>query len=247
MMAPSTLSQQRAAWEWWNAETREKHLGEISRDQRDNVTRWLQNLGLHNLNLIDVGCGAGWLCPTLTMYGYVTATDLSSDLLARAQRRFPLATFVAGDFMELSFPEGHFDVVVSLEVLAHVEDQPAFVAKLARLLNDSGLLMLATQNRPVLERLNHVPPPPPGALRRWVSESELRTLLDPYFEVLELKAITPRANRYPWRLVCNNNADKFLHAMFGDTPKRLKERFGWGWTLMTLARKRNILDGVAQQ
>ena len=246
MMAP-TMGEQRVAWEWWNAETREKSLGEISTDQRDHVQRWLQRLGRHDLHIIDVGCGAGWLTPTLTSFGYVTATDLSSDLLARAQLRFPLAKFVPGDFMALPFPQKHFDAVISLEVLAHVEDQPAFVAKLASLLSDGGLLMLATQNKPVLEKLNNVPPPPDGALRRWVDEAELRALLDPHFEVLELKAITPRVNRYPWRLVCNNKADKFLHALFGNAPKRLKERLGWGWTLMTLARKRKIFDGLEQQ
>lgn len=232
------LAAQRAAWERWNAETREQRLGEVSADQRDYVVAWLERLGRTDLDIIDVGCGAGWLCPSLVSFGRVTGTDFSEDVLARAQERMPEVRFIAGDFMSLPFEASSFDVVVSLEVLSHVADQPAFVAKLAQLLRPSGMLMLATQNRPVLERLNRVPPPASGAIRQWLDADELTVLLSPHFDIWEMKAITPRANRFPWKLVSNNKVDGALHVLFGDGPKRLKERLGWGWTLMTLARKR---------
>jgi 2-polyprenyl-3-methyl-5-hydroxy-6-metoxy-1,4-benzoquinol methylase len=222
-----TLAAQRAAWERWNAETREQRLGEISTDQRDYVLAWLERLGRSDLDIIDVGCGAGWLCPSMARFGRVTGTDFSADVLARAQQRMPDEAPA-------------FDVVVSLEVLSHVADQPAFVAKLARLLRPNGMLMLATQNRPVLERLNRVPPPEAGAIRQWVDRDELTALLSPHFDIWELKAITPRANRFPWKLVSNNKVDRALGMLFGEGPKRFKERLGWGWTLMTLARKRDM-------
>lgn len=235
-----TLAAQRAAWERWNAETREQRLGEISTDQRDCVLAWLQRLGRTDLDIIDVGGGAGWLCPSMARFGRVTGTDFSADVLARAQERMPEVRFIAGDFMSLPFEASSFDVVVSLEVLSHVADQTAFVAKVAQLLRPSGMLMLATQNRPVLERLNRVPPPEPGAIRQWVDRDELNALLSPRFDIWEMNAITPRANRFPWKLVSNNKVDKALKALFGEGPKRFKERLGWGWTLMTLARKRDI-------
>lgn len=234
------LAAQRAAWERWNAETREQRLGEVSTDQRDYVVAWLERLGRTDLDIIDVGCGAGWLCPSLVSFGRVTGTDFSEDVLARAQERMPDITFIGGDLMSLPFESSSFDVVVSLEVLSHVADQPAFVAKLAHLLRPNGMLMLATQNRPVLERLNRVPPPEPGAIRQWVDRDELNALLSPRFDIWEIKAITPRANRFPWKLVSNSRVDTAMKALFGEGPKRFKERLGWGWTLMTLARKRDI-------
>lgn len=233
-----TPEQQRLAWEKWNAETREKRLSEVSADQRDYVVAWLERLGSKDLDIIDVGCGAGWLCPSLEPFGRVTATDFCADTLGRAQARMPAIKFVPGDFMALTFEAGGYDVVVSLEVLSHVTDQAAFVARLARLLRPNGTLMLATQNRPTLEQLNNVPPPAPGSIRQWVDRDQLTALLSPHFEILEMHAITPRANRMPWRLVSNNKVDAVLRALFGDAPKRWKERLGWGWTLMTLARKR---------
>ncbi|GAM99842.1 hypothetical protein U91I_03497 [alpha proteobacterium U9-1i] len=155
----------------------------------------------------------------------------------------PQVSFVAGDFMNLQFEDEGFDVVVSLEMLAHVADQSGFIAKLARLLRPGGVLILATQNRRVLEKLNRVPPPARGSIRKWVDETELRELLSPHFDINELVTITPKANRFPWRLVSNNKLDPVLRALFGNAPKRLKERLGWGWTIMTLAHKREASGG----
>ena len=85
----------------------------------------------------------------------------------RSRSSFPLNSieetprFVTGDFGALEFG-GQFDVIIALEVLSHVVDQAAFVAKAARLLKPGGQLMLTTQNRPVLERYNRQPPVDPG-------------------------------------------------------------------------------------
>lgn len=158
-----------------------------------------------------------WLAGTwLANYGRVTATDLADEVLVRARARHPETTFLAGDFMDLDLAEGSFDVVVSLEVLSHVADQPAFLERCSSLLREGGLLMLATQNRPVLERLNDVPPPRPGQLRKWVDAQELRTLLEPHFEVHELFSVTPRCNkRHPFRLLTSIRVERALRPHLG--------------------------------
>lgn len=69
------------------------------------IDRWLTQLGRHDLDIIEVGCGAGWLCDRLTKFGRVTGTDLSHEVLARAANRWPSVNYVAGDFMQLDFPE----------------------------------------------------------------------------------------------------------------------------------------------
>jgi 2-polyprenyl-3-methyl-5-hydroxy-6-metoxy-1,4-benzoquinol methylase len=158
-------------------------------------------------------------------------------VLERAQRRLPNVRFVAGDFMALDFGTATFDVITSLEVLSHVADQPAFMAKLARHLRPGGHLMLATQNRPVLERYNRIPPPGPGQLRRWVDRRELTRLLEREFEILELFSITPKANRGVMRILNSRTLNKPVRAMVGRRLDRLKEMAGFGWTLMALARK----------
>lgn len=237
-MALADLAVQRSFWNGWNAEHREHRRHEVSQRQTDVVLDWLASLGRTDLDIVDVGCGAGWLCPQLLRFGRVTGIDLSDEVLARAQQRTPEVRFVAGDFMQVELAPASFDVVVSLEVLSHVADQPAFLHKIAGLLRPGGHLMLATQNRFVLQRFNRVPPPQPGQLRRWVNRPELRRLLRAEFEVQELFSVSPVANRGVMRLVNSRKLNTPIRALFGDRVERLKEAAGLGWTLMALARKR---------
>lgn len=229
---------QEAFWNRWAAEAIGKGNEEISLRQARVITGWLRELGASDLDILEVGCGAGWFCPQLRPFGQVTGTDLSARQIDGAQQRFPDCRFVAGDFMSLELERERYDVVVTLEVLAHVADQPGFVARIAELLKPGGLLMLATQNRPVLERHNRISPPGAGQIRRWVDAEELRSLLIPRFDVIELKSVTPRANRGPMRLVNSRLLNRPVRALLGDRFEEFKERLGLGWTLMALARKR---------
>lgn len=231
---------QRSFWDNWNARHRETGVGEVSSDQKKVVLAWLTATGRTDLDILDVGCGAGWLDPSLKQFGVVTATDLSADVLSRARTRVPHVEFIAGDFMELPFEPASFDVAVSLEVLAHVADQAVFIAKIHSLLRPGGWLMLATQNRPVLERhnMNSIQPAAPGNLRRWTDMAELRALIDPHFEIAEMFTKTPRASQGPMRLINARPVRKLMRAIVGERFEHMKERLGLGWTIMCLARRR---------
>ena len=237
MSAVTPIPLQQRYWNQWNASTREKAIDERSIRQAKVVCEWLSALGRVDLNILEVGCEAAWFTPQLMRFGRVTATDLADEVLARAQLRIPEVEFVAGDFMGLKF-RANFDVAVSLEVLPHVADQSAFIAKIARHLRPDGHLMLATQNRRVLQSFNCIAPPSPGQLRRWVNQRELRMLLHPEFEVLKLYSVTCRATRGLMRLINSRKVNWPVRALVGDRLERLKEAMGLGWTLMALARKR---------
>ena len=258
MARVAPISLQQSFWNRWNASHRENSVDEIPRRQAEIVCGWLNSLGRTDLEIIDVGCGAGWLCRQLLRFGRLTGTDLSDEVLARAQERTPEARLIAGDFMKLDFGPGAFDVIVTLEVLSHVADPRAFLKKLASHLRAGGHLMLATQNRFVLQHLNFIPPPAPGQLRRWVDRRELRDLLAPDFEVLELFAVTPRVGhglgirqwlgakglRWPGPAGAEERGGTLPTARQAD-PVRARRRLaqslealGLGWTLMALARKR---------
>ncbi len=156
---PVTLQQ--SFWNDWNASTREKSLEATSTAQADVILSWLERLGRRDLKIIDIGCGVGWLCSQLAAFGQVTGTDLADEVLARAAVRMSDVRFIAGDFSQLDLGNAKYDVVVSLEVLAHVADQRAFMEQVSNLLTPDGYFMIATQNRPALRR-NAIPPPEPG-------------------------------------------------------------------------------------
>lgn len=228
---------QRHYWNVWNAEKRARALSETSARQRRVVLDWLKKLDRTDMDLLEVGCGAAWMSPWLKPFGHVTATDLSDEAVRAAAERIPDIQFIPGDFFSLSFAPESYDVVVSLEVLSHVGDQQEFVSRIAALLRPGGYLMLATQNRPVLEQMNTVPPTE-GQVRRWVDKTELAALLTPTFDVLELFSATPRGNRGVWRFINSTAVNAPIRAVVGNRFERLKERMGLGWTLMALARKR---------
>lgn len=233
------VEEQRQAWNRWNESTREVRLGRVSELQSASVLRWMTALGRNDLRIIDVGCGTGWMSERLAPFGQVIATDLADEVLQRARTRAPHVRFVSGDFMQLPFEPECFDVAVSLEVLSHVADQPAFMRRVADLLSPGGYFMLATQNRYVLERWSEIAPSAPGYIRHWVSAGALRRLLQPHFDVIELTSVMPVGDQGLLRLV---NSIKLNNAAALVVPRekldRLKEKLFLGHTLLALARKR---------
>lgn len=260
MTRTAPISLQQSFWNQWNTVHREGAIDEVSARQAEVVVGWLDLLGREDLNIIEIGCGTGWLCPRLTRFGRVIATDLSDEVLNRARTRAPEVTFVAGDFMSLDLGTSEFDVVITLEVLSHIGDQRAFIDKLARQLRPGGHLMLATQNRPVLQYLNFIPAPAPGQIRRWVDRRQLRELLTPRFELLELFSVTPkigggfglglgvmrwlRSNGLARPVISERRREAAATLQIGRPASRQHwgaewlEGMGLGWTLMALARKR---------
>jgi 2-polyprenyl-3-methyl-5-hydroxy-6-metoxy-1,4-benzoquinol methylase len=236
MVNPVPMQQQ--FWNEWNSSTREQHLDEVSSRQAKIVRKWLDSMGRRDLDILEVGCGACWFCEELAEYGQVTGTDLSNDVLARAQKRMPHVKLVSGDFMALDFGTEQFDVTVALEVLSHVEDQPAFMAKLAKHLRSNGFLMLATQNQPVLHKYNRLAPPKPGQIRKWVNRQELISLLEKNFVVMNVSSVTLKANRGLMRILSSRTFNRFMALLMGDRFQRFMEANDYGWTLMALAKKR---------
>ncbi|MBL8276378.1 MAG: class I SAM-dependent methyltransferase, partial [Pelomonas sp.] len=160
------IERQSAYWDRWNLKARDaKKLPVSSVRQGNELVATVAALGRNNLAILDLGCGSGWAGALLRPYGRVTATDMVAQTIERAKERYPDIDFRCGDLFEVPLPAEHFDVVVSLEVLSHVADQPAFFERVANLLKPGGLLLLATQNRRVYARWSTVAPPDPDQLR----------------------------------------------------------------------------------
>lgn len=217
----------RSFWNRWNAEAREHGQDQVPLGQARVVERWLGDR--RGLRILDAGCGVGWMSERLAAHGDVVAIDLADEVLDRAQRRLPQVHFRAGDLMTVDLGEG-YDVVVTLEVLSHVPDLPRYLRRLHDALRPGGQLFLATQNKPVLSRLNRLPPPGPGQLRHWVDRAELRGLVtDAGFEVERLFVITPQSNVGITRVLAK------AARMTRTGP--VLARLGFGWTIMLSARR----------
>ena len=235
------VSEQIASWDAWNgAAKRHERLGTASARQWQRLEQRLRALQRTDLAIVDVGCGSGWTCQRLLPFGTVTGTDLSPKTIETAAERVPGAKFIAGNLFDVPLPLGAFDVAVSLEVLAHVADQPALVRRLADLLADGGRLFLATQNRPVLERWSQIGSPIPGTIRRWVDHRTLRGLLDPCFIDIEIESVYPVGDRGLLRILNSVKLNRLAATIFSEQAiEGWKERRMLGHTLLAWARKRS--------
>jgi ubiquinone/menaquinone biosynthesis C-methylase UbiE len=233
-----SIEMQQSFWNRWHSANPNPGIGAKHRRQAEIVRTWLSRLGRADLRIIEVGCGSAWFTPALREFGSVTATDLADEPLAHARARMPDVEFITGDFMTIDFGSAPFDAAILLEVLGNVADQAGFVAKLARLVRPGGHLMLAIQNRPVLQKYNSVRPPEPGQVRHWTSAAELRDLLRGDFDVLRLYSVTVRADHGFLHRVTTGKASVPMKLVFGSRAERVWEWLGFGWTLMALARRR---------
>ncbi len=94
-------------------------------------------LPLSGCAVLDVGTGTGRAAIGLARAGAaVVGVDASSEMLevarARAESAGVSVTFDVGDAHALPFPDGHFDVAVSLRVLMHTPDWRRCVGELCR-------------------------------------------------------------------------------------------------------------------
>lgn len=234
------MEDQRHFWNEWNAKNREQNckLATVNQRQAQMAIEWVKNIGRQDLDILEVGCGSGWFCQQLVPFGKVTGTDLSDEVLGRSAINFPQVKFMAGSFFHLDFPQNGFDFVVSLEVLAHVDDQDGFLKKIAKLLRPGGYFSIATQNKFVLSRWSQIPPKGEGQIRKWVDFRTLKHLLSKYFEIVLITSIVPVGDRGILRWTNAPKINRFL-SVFA-LPSRIesfKERLFLGHTLMALVRK----------
>ena len=96
-----------------------------------------------NGDVLEVGCGPGWLWTSLKTPLNLTLTDLSAGMVAEAAARVGARALVA-DAQDLPFDDDSFDVVVANHMLYHVPDRARAIGEFARVLRPQGVLVAAT-------------------------------------------------------------------------------------------------------
>jgi SAM-dependent methyltransferase len=99
------------------------------------------------LTILDYGCGTGWLSNLLSKYARVTGIDISEKAILSAANKYKHIRFFSFDASSKELPElkqEKFDIIVSSEVIEHVQDQKKYIDNIIQLLKPKGLLVLTT-------------------------------------------------------------------------------------------------------
>ncbi|MGE0128190.1 MAG: class I SAM-dependent methyltransferase [Blastocatellales bacterium] len=95
------------------------------------------------------------------------------------RRRSNIREIVLGDMTRAPFPDCSFDVVVSVEVLEHVEEDERFIYHASRVLKPGGVFLMTTPNGDYCRNTN------PDHKRHYTRE-QLRRLLAAHFDSVEV-------------------------------------------------------------
>jgi trans-aconitate methyltransferase len=186
MMQPN-ITEQKAYYDTrWETEVA---INSLQIERCAAILTELSRLELKSPRILDLGCGTGWLTSILSHFGGAVGVDLS---VASATRRYPHLTFYEADLTSWHPSIERFDVIVSQEVIEHIEEQKDFINVATDLLNPGGHLILTTPNARTTAACSQ------EWRKAWlrqpvenvISARSLRSLLAPKFAVLRLTSIT---------------------------------------------------------
>jgi len=188
---------------------------------------------------MDLGCGDGRFSAFLGEFAQTDAIELSVEAVKSAQAQHPHVRYFQGDALTFPFEFGVYDVVVSQEVLEHIEDQTAYMDVCAKLLKKGGYLIMTTPNKKVFD---HV------VGGNW-SRQPIENILDPkdykklvrtHFTIVKYDSIIMNFGTLGYFKLVNNKYIVALCKRMGLNPLRewLLSKCGFGLHQCVFAKKR---------
>jgi len=190
------------------------------------------------LKILDSGCGDGRSVSIWNNLGNAVGIDQSDQAIKNASKHFPFINFYNGDVICTDLDDESFNVIISQEVIEHVEQQEQYLCELARLLCKNGYLILTTPNKFFFDRRNggnwsNQP------VENLIRIKDLKRLLKPHFTIVKLQTvILAKGHKGIYRLFTNKlilfTLNKVRLYRFYET---LMEKANLGVHVVLLARK----------
>lgn len=113
-------------------------------DRRLEMVR--QYVDLEDARVLDVGCGIGTYVRRFRQFSDdVHGIEVEAERVAEASAELPNIVLAVGE--DLPYPDDHFDLVFSNEVIEHVEDDRATAAEMVRVTKPGGIIVAFAPNR----------------------------------------------------------------------------------------------------
>ena len=157
-----------------------------------------------NSKVLDLGCGPGRDAKYFTDHGHqVIGVDISPKMVALARDAAPQADFIVSDIESLSLQDNSLDAIWASASLLHVskDQMPTVLAKLSRSLKPGGIFYLSMK---LGDGEELTPDSRYGDVEKfwnYVTESELKTLLQAHGFIILEQTTTQKSTTYqthPW-------------------------------------------------
>lgn len=97
--------------------------------------------------VLDVGCGLGYGSALLyRSHNSIVPFDISLPALSYAKKIYPGPQYLRADAQSFPFVNEHFDSVVALEIIEHLDNGFLLLREIHRVLKENGLLIVSTPN-----------------------------------------------------------------------------------------------------
>jgi 2-polyprenyl-3-methyl-5-hydroxy-6-metoxy-1,4-benzoquinol methylase len=134
----------------------EKLKGETAHENRRLHERIISNVPSKITNLLDVGCGSGWVAAHFCRKDVeVVSMDVSLSNAIKVLKKYPYKNHFAvnADVYHLPFKAETFDCIIASEIIEHVPDPKLFIQNLVGLLKKEGTLIITT---PYDEKIQYI-------------------------------------------------------------------------------------------
>jgi SAM-dependent methyltransferase len=168
--------------------------------------------------VLDAGCGEGYGAELLHQAGaeQVFGLDYEGTTLRHLAKAYPQINPVQGNLVQTGFAANSFDLVVSLQTIEHLWEQPRFITECARILKPNSVLVLSTPNRLTFPSGNwyHT---------KELTAAELIGLVDPELEVIETLGLWHGDRLTNWEVRHGSCVDAQLAADHAHWPHDLAD------------------------
>jgi 2-polyprenyl-3-methyl-5-hydroxy-6-metoxy-1,4-benzoquinol methylase len=141
--------------------------------------------------VLDYGCGSGYGTKMLAEKAKsVTGVDISEEAIAYAQENFQSENLIFANIDDIKNQK--FDVIISFQVIEHIQNTKEYLKKLKSWLNPNGILVITTPERK--GRIFKLQKPWNIYHIREYSIKSMSKLLSNYFSDFEILKISSNSN-----------------------------------------------------